>query len=994
MRVEEFVLLYKATCGQAMVTKLAGLLIDEQTGVGATVVQECSIFCQATGTNYEIRQKTHNIAYVLSHLRSIDPADLDKASLEKNYNQFLGVYDGLKKKYLKPHLDAGKQDIILAIKSVVARLNVYHTAPTKSGVYSTVPISWTGPMTEKVPFLLAHIFMLWTLNNATHYFEVEQGTESDKDRYLYIPHPAQVVAIFRMLGIGYTRTPRSRAGLVPNMIKVGTGEGKSVILAVASALLALFNMEVSCACYSAYLSERDCKDFQELFGQLGVQRYIHYGTFGNLCEAILNKNGSIRDNIKQVINGNVWPVKVVEDMSRPHILLVDEIDVFFNKDFYGNVYSLSARLQNPSIVQLTNYLWENRKTATLESVQASPVYSACVKRFGEWGFLVESAVADMILALNTYMSHDYIVKDGRIGYKEQDGISFSIAFGYNTLFAYYHEHSQGNITRVVLDEYISLNARCGAFSYAELPKNFSCIMGVSGTLEDKELTPAEKVIMRETYGIAKETYIPSVYGENKRRFAVNGDVKIENKENYWIKISEEIKARLQGNTADTKRAVLVFFATKKELLSFSNSDAGKSVNDPFLPFQILTEEADDNEKKKIVKFASRAGQVTLLTRCFGRGTDFISYSPIVNSNGGVHVIQTFLSEQKSEEIQIMGRTARQGQEGSYSMVLLDEDLEKYCLKQPEITAIRASGVYHETLDKHRNEYFSRQYKENNRFTEVALKEHQESTAFVDALFSKDVANVKRFLGDRNKKPVSVCSRTIVLMDATGSMGGLLQKAKNTVGTMFERASEILVKNKIGGNSFQLQFVVYRDYDCLEEILQASPWTTNPEELRSFMTNVDAKGGADREEAIEIGLWHANMEATKMPLSQVILIADAPAKTPAQIAAYRNSYNGERYWASSRFGPATHWTKEVDKLQKHPKKVPVFAFYCVDNVAPNFNEIAAASGGRSAKLDVNSPSGAQQLTDVVTQEILRDVGRQTGHGDELVTQYIAKYTHTS
>jgi len=35
----------------------------------------------------------------------------------------------------------------------------------------------------------------------------------------------------------------------------------------------------------------------------------------------------------------------------------------------------------------------------------------------------------------------------------------------------------------------------------------------------------------------------------------------------------------------------------------------------------------------------------------------------------VHVIQTFLSEELSEEIQIKGRAARQGQDGSYSMVL-------------------------------------------------------------------------------------------------------------------------------------------------------------------------------------------------------------------------------------------------------------------------------------------------------------------------------------
>lgn len=41
------------------------------------------------------------------------------------------------------------------------------------------------------------------------------------------------------------------------------------------------------------------------------------------------------------------------------------------------------------------------------------------------------------------------------------------------------------------------------------------------------------------------------------------------------------------------------------------------------------------------------------------------------------------------------------------------------------------------------------------------------------------------------------------MDATGSMSGLLFKAKATVGTMFEDACTILEKNNIDTSSFSL-----------------------------------------------------------------------------------------------------------------------------------------------------------------------------------------------
>ncbi len=35
--------------------------------------------------------------------------------------------------------------------------------------------------------------------------------------------------------------------------------------------------------------------------------------------------------------------------SRPKVLLIDEVDIFFSKDFYGNVYNPKACLKDPTI---------------------------------------------------------------------------------------------------------------------------------------------------------------------------------------------------------------------------------------------------------------------------------------------------------------------------------------------------------------------------------------------------------------------------------------------------------------------------------------------------------------------------------------------------------------------------------------------------------------------------------------------------------------------
>jgi hypothetical protein len=52
------------------------------------------------------------------------------------------------------------------------------------------------------------------------------------------------------------------------------------------------------------------------------------------------------------------------------------------------------------------------------------------------------------------------------------------------------------------------------------------------------------------------------------------------------------------------------------------------------------------------------------------------------------VLQTFFSDDISEEThQIQGRTRRQGRAGSYSIVLLDTDLEKFDIPPEEIAEL-------------------------------------------------------------------------------------------------------------------------------------------------------------------------------------------------------------------------------------------------------------------------------------------------------------------
>ena len=70
--------------------------------------------------------------------------------------------------------------------------------------------------------------------------------------------------------------------------------------------------------------------------------------------------------------------------------------------------------------------------------------------------------------------------------------------------------------------------------------------------------------------------------------------------------------------------------------------------------RIMTEETLDLDKESIIRQAVCSNTITLLSRAFGRGTDFICYDERLEATGGVHVLQTFISEDISEETQIKG----------------------------------------------------------------------------------------------------------------------------------------------------------------------------------------------------------------------------------------------------------------------------------------------------------------------------------------------------
>ena len=206
----------------------------------------------------------------------------------------------------------------------------------------------------------------------------------------------------------------------------------------------------------------------------------------------------------------------------PEILLVDEVDVFFGSNFYGQTHNQVAVLALPEMEALLREMWNKRDGAVAVSAFITQVlewkeFKALAQKLPDFADVMKSEVSQMCVDLKDFVetSDDYIFTGSKIGYKVMDGIAYDVVKGYKTAFAYLQEASKGQLLdEAILQKVLALQIPCGRFSYANLGSSPK-ILGVSGTIE--ALGDYEWTVMQR-FGISSYTLVPSVYGRNNFAF--------------------------------------------------------------------------------------------------------------------------------------------------------------------------------------------------------------------------------------------------------------------------------------------------------------------------------------------------------------------------------------------------------------------------------------------------------------------------------------------
>jgi len=188
-------------------------------------------------------------------------------------------------------------------------------------------------------------------------------------------------------------------------------------------------------------------------------------------------------------------------------------------------------------------------------------------------------------------------------------------------------------------------------SFQRFFRLYKNISGMSGTLQKLE-SELWYIYNLPTMKIPKR--IPNKYKILKEKI-------VSNKDEKWSIVVENIKEVHQ-----TKQPILVGTRTLEESESLS-----KALNEIGVPNQVLNALYHE-EEAKIIEKAGALSMVTIATNMAGRGTDIKVDKEAVKLQG-LYVITTERHSSERVDMQLFGRTARQGQPGMVQRVVSLED---------------------------------------------------------------------------------------------------------------------------------------------------------------------------------------------------------------------------------------------------------------------------------------------------------------------------------
>lgn len=484
-------------------------------------------------------------------------------------------------------------------------------------------------------------------------------------RLRMIPYPSQVQGILTILS--------------GRLAEMQTGEGKSLVAALSAATLAITGRSVHVATVNDYLAERDHEEFATLFSALKISHSLIIQAHSEqqrktaYRQSIVYASGRelifdhLRDSMEvghRYSKAQTAIQKIVTDNPlRPVIgsfdcCIVDEADsvlideastpcvISLPTDSVFSITELEAALQfahqlDPpkDLIEITpgSYSLSNHGNQRLEeAIELNQYADHLIARE-----LLRFAVTALY---SLQRDHDYVVIDGKIGLVDKLTGRVSTERSYQT----------GLQQILELKEHLELSPtrdNAGRLTYQQFFKKYRSLSGMTGTAKEvrKELG--------SVYGLKTSVIAPHAK-DAKRCISIHFCQTQQQKLDQILRETIEVHRLQQPILIGVDS---VEFAQKIGLLLEKNN----------LSFQIVDGLNDDAEAG-IIAQAGKGSAITVATPVAGRGTD-IKIDSQARHSGGLHVLLTSLQFSKRIDRQFIGRTGRQGDPGSYSIIISNED---------------------------------------------------------------------------------------------------------------------------------------------------------------------------------------------------------------------------------------------------------------------------------------------------------------------------------
>ncbi|MCC7424601.1 MAG: translocase [Planctomycetaceae bacterium] len=471
-----------------------------------------------------------------------------------------------------------------------------------------------------------------------------------------------------------------------------TGEGKTLTAILPAFLRSLEGMGCHVMTSNDYLARRDSDLVRPLFDRLGVtvgciqqesdpasrrKAYACDITYGTAKEMGFDL---LRDRLAMTPADNA-PSRHAATVHRGfHFALVDEADSLLIDE--ARVPLVIGIAESASAVQKSLHHWARNLATELredvdfrfESASRSVhlTETGCRKTIltrkpdGFSGFHVDSLYRTVEKALTARLTfrrdREYIVRDeevhivdestGRIaeGRKWQDGLHQAVE----------------TLEEVPLSE---ANVRAAQITMQNFFRQYSNLAGMTGTA-----LPA-RAELGKTYRISVvrvPTNWPSLRRLMKPRIFLTMEAKYETVADSIESLRQQGRAILVGTPTVSASEALAQVLERREI-----------------PFVVLNARQDAQEAE-IVRLAGQAGRVTIATNMAGRGTDILLDAP-ARAAGGLHVLSTEMNTSARIDRQLAGRSARQGDPGSFQQFLsLEDDLLKI-LPESQVARIQLAA---------------------------------------------------------------------------------------------------------------------------------------------------------------------------------------------------------------------------------------------------------------------------------------------------------------